>query len=71
MIRIAITLDTFYRLQAFTKDGFAAQFKTYQDHAVIMVDREVLCELMKSQRLNETLDAVILRKIKEYFRQDA
>lgn len=71
MIRIAISLDTFYRLQALTKGGFISQYKVYQDHADIDVDKEVMCELLSSLKQNETLDDVIQRGIKDRFRQDA
>ncbi len=71
MIRIAISLDTFYRLQAFTKQGFTAKYKVYEDHADIDVDKEVMCELMSNMNQHDTLDDVIQRGIGDRFRKDA
>ena len=71
MIRIAIALDTFYRLQAFTQQGFRAECKVYADHADIEVDPEVMLYLVENMIPTDTLDDVILRGMTERFRQDA
>ena len=74
MIKLCITKDTFYRLQSLTKEGFKSEFKLYDDHAVIDVSREVMMELARSLKGNESMDDVIVKRIQENHsqgRQDA
>ena len=66
MIKICINIDTFHRLQAFTKEGFKSGCKVYDDHAVIEVSREVLSHLLGKMKEQESIDAVIVRGISEY-----
>ena len=66
MIKICINKDTFYRLQAFTKEGFKSECKVYDDHAVIEVSKEVLSHLLGKMKEDESIDAVIVRGISEY-----
>jgi hypothetical protein len=66
MIKLSINKDTFYRLQAFTKEGFKSECKVYDDHAVIEVSREVLSHLLGKMKENESIDAVIIREISEH-----
>ncbi len=66
MIRVCIDLDTYYRLQAFTEQGFKSECKVYEDHAVILVSKDVALALLKKLKEGESLDDVILREIKRY-----
>jgi len=66
MIKICINIDTFHRLQAFTKEGFKSGCKVYDDHAVIEVDKDVLSHLLGKMKENESIDAVIVRDISDY-----
>lgn len=66
MINLSINKDTFYRLQAFTKEGFKSECKVYDDHAVIEVSKEVLLHLLGKMKDKESIDAVIVRGISEY-----
>jgi hypothetical protein len=66
MIKLCVTLDTFYRLQAFTREGFKSESKVYEDHAVIEVSKEVLLQILKKMNTNDSIDDVIVREIKKY-----
>ena len=66
MIKICINKDTFYRLQAFTKEGFKSEFKLYDDHAVIEVSKDVLSHFLGNMKENESMDCVIMRGIQDY-----
>jgi hypothetical protein len=66
MIKLSINIDTFHRLQAFTKEGFKSECKVYDDHAVIEVSKEVLSHLLGKMKENESMDVVIIRGIAEY-----
>lgn len=69
MIRLCISLDTFYRLQAFTEQGFKSECKVYEDHAVILVTKDVAQALLKKLKGDESLDDVIVSEIKRYLQK--
>jgi len=68
MIRLCINLETFYRLQAFTEGGFKSECKVYEDHAVILVSKDVALALVKKLKGKESMDDVIIRQIKGYLK---
>jgi uncharacterized Fe-S cluster-containing MiaB family protein len=66
MIKLNIKKETFFRLQAFTKEGFKSECKVYEDHAVIEVSKEVLSHLLGKMKEHDSIDAVIVRGISDY-----
>lgn len=66
MIKLSISKDTFFRLQAFTKEGFKYGYKVYDDHALIEVSKDVLSHFLSNMKEDESMDCVIMRGIQDY-----